>query len=130
MPFMLPTILKNLFTGYATRLYPIQVREPFENVRGHITFDDDKCILCGACSLRCPSEAISIDKEKKELTFYPFRCIVCEVCVHVCPTKAIDLFARWRQSAYEKTIEVHQARGKKKGKEEKGTEAPTQEGSN
>ena len=116
---MLPTILKNLFTGYATRLYPIQVREPFDKARGHITFNDDKCILCGACALRCPSVAIDIDKEKKELTFYPARCIVCEVCVHACPTDAIDLIFKWRTPFYEKPTEVHRARGKKKGKEDK-----------
>jgi ech hydrogenase subunit F len=127
MPLMLPTVLKNLFTGYATRLYPVQVREPFDKARGHITFNDDKCILCGACALRCPSVAIDIEKEKKELTFYPFRCIVCEVCVHICPTDAIDLIYKWRASAYEKNVEVHQARGKKKGKEAKeGADAKTE----
>jgi len=119
MPFMLPTIIKNLFTGYATRLYPVQVREPFEKARGHVVFDDDKCTLCGACALRCPSVAITTDKEKNELTFYPLRCIVCEVCVHVCPSDAIDLIYKWRPSFYDKPTEIHQARGKKKGKEGK-----------
>lgn len=119
MALMLPTILKNLFGGPATRMYPIEVREPFEKARGHITFDGDKCILCGACALKCPAVAISTDKEKKELTFYPARCIVCEVCVHVCTTGAINLMYKWRTPFYEKPEEVHQARGKRKGKEDK-----------
>ena len=119
MPLMLPTILRNLFTGYATRLYPFQERVPFDKARGHVTFNDDKCILCGACALRCPAVAIEIDKEKKELSFHAARCIVCKVCVEVCPTDAADLVYRWRKPFALKPVEVHQARGKKKGKEDK-----------
>lgn len=113
MPVMLPTILKNFFGGPATRLYPIQVREPFEKARGHIVFDDDKCVLCGVCALRCPADAISIDKEKKELTFEPARCIVCEVCVPGCTTDAITLVNKWRSPFAQKPVEIHQAKGKR-----------------
>ncbi|HET6461751.1 MAG TPA: 4Fe-4S binding protein [Syntrophales bacterium] len=109
MPFMLPTILKNLFTGYATRLYPVQVREPFENARGHITFNEDKCIMCGACAQRCPSVAITVEKKKNILTFYPLRCLVCEVCVHVCPSDAIDLIYKWRSPLDHKPIELYKS---------------------
>lgn len=109
MPFMLPTILKNLFTGYATRLYPVQVREPFEKARGHIRFHEDKCIMCGACALRCPSAAITVEKKQNRLTFYPLRCIVCEVCVHICPSDAIELIYKWRPSYYEKQEEVYKS---------------------
>jgi len=106
---MLPTILKNLFTGYATRLYPVQVREPFENARGHVVFLDDKCTMCGVCALRCPSVAITTDKEKNELVFHPLRCIVCEVCVDVCPSDAIELIYKWRPSFYDKPVELHKS---------------------
>ena len=91
MPVMLPTVLRNLLDGPATRLYPIQVRESFQNARGHVVFNDDKCTLCSVCALRCPADAISIDKESKTLSFHPARCIVCEVCVLSCPSDAIDL---------------------------------------
>jgi ech hydrogenase subunit F len=109
MPIMLPTILKNLFTGYATRMYPVQVREPFENARGHVVFLDDKCTMCGVCALRCPSVAIITDKEKNELAFYPLRCIVCEVCVQACPSDAIELIYKWRPSLYDKPVEFHKS---------------------
>ncbi len=109
MPFMLPTILKNLFTGYATRMYPVQVREPFENARGHVVFLDDKCTMCGVCALRCPSVAITTDKEKNELAFYPLWCIVCEVCVQACPSDAIELIYKWRPSLYDKPVELHKS---------------------
>ena len=106
---MLPTILKNLFTGYATRMYPVQVREPFENARGHVVFLNDKCTMCGVCALRCPSVAITTNKEKNELAFYPLRCIVCEVCVQACPSDAIELIYKWRPSLYDKPIELHKS---------------------
>jgi len=113
MALMLPTILRNFFGGPATRMYPVQVREPFENARGHVTFNDDKCFLCGLCAMRCPSEAISIDKEKRLLTFYPARCIVCEVCALACPGDAIDMVFKWRAPFYHKPVEVHESRGKR-----------------
>jgi ech hydrogenase subunit F len=132
MPFMLPTILKNLFTGYATRLYPVQIREPFENARGHIVFHDDKCTMCGTCALRCPSVAVTTDREKNELHFYPLRCLVCEVCVQSCPADAIELIYKWRPSLYDKPVELHKSTrlehlrasaGKEKKKEvEKGSD--------
>ena len=109
MPLMLPTVLKNLFTGYATRLYPVQVREPFDKARGQISFNEDKCIMCSVCEQRCPSVAITVDKKKNELTFYPLRCIVCEVCVHVCPSDAIDLIFKWRSPCYDKPVEVYKS---------------------
>lgn len=115
MPLMLPTVVRNFFTGYATRLYPFRdVREPFDGARGHIEFDDNRCILCGNCARRCPAAAIEIDKEKKELIFHPASCIVCEVCVEACNKDAIKLINKWRTPFYNKPVEVHQPKGKEK----------------
>lgn len=113
MPVMLPTVLRNLLDGPATRLYPIQVRESFQNARGHVVFNDEKCTLCSVCALRCPADAISIDKESSTLSFHPARCIVCEVCVLGCPSDAIELIYKWRAPFSRKPVEVHEARGKK-----------------
>ncbi len=113
MPVMLPTVLRNLLDGPATRLYPMQVREPFQNARGHVVFNDEKCTLCSVCALRCPAEAIDIDKENRTLSFHPARCIVCEVCVLGCPSDAITLISKWRTPFSRKSVEVHEARGKK-----------------
>ncbi|HAA90753.1 MAG: Putative ech hydrogenase subunit F [Thermoanaerobacterales bacterium 50_218] len=113
MPKMLPTIVRNLFGGPATRLYPVEVRKPFERTRGHIVFDDEKCTLCGGCARRCPAAAIEIDKEKKELIFYPGRCIICEVCAENCPRGAITVKEEWRKPFYEVPVEVHHPKGKK-----------------
>jgi len=113
MAVMLPTVLRNVLDGPATRMYPFKVRKPFRNARGHIVFNDDKCILCGVCASRCPADAITTNKETKTLTFEPARCIVCEVCVLGCPSDAITLMYHWRTPYGRKPTEVHEARGKK-----------------
>ena len=113
MPVMLPTVIRNLFGGPATRMYPVQVREPFEGARGHIEFNDDNCILCGNCARQCPAAAIEINKEKNELVFYPARCIICFVCVEACNKDAVIASNKWRTPYYTKPVEVHVAKGKK-----------------
>ena len=112
MPVMIPTVLKNLFGGPATRLYPITVPRLSKMPEARLPSTTSKCTLCGACALRCPADAISIDKEKKTLNFHPARCIVCEVCVIGCPSDAIDLGSKWRTPFYKKPVEVHEGRQK------------------
>lgn len=107
MAWFLPGVLSNLFGGPATRLYPLEKREPFKGARGQIEFDQGKCNLCTLCSRRCPAAAIAVDREAKSYTFWPFRCIICEACVEACPRKAIVLKDQWRAPAYAKTAEVY-----------------------
>ncbi len=107
MAWFLPGVLSNLFGGPATRLYPVQKREPFAGARGHIEFDSTKCNLCTLCSRRCPAAAIEVDRPGKKYTFWPFRCIVCEACIEACPRKAITLKGEWRAPAYAKPTEVY-----------------------
>jgi formate hydrogenlyase subunit 6/NADH:ubiquinone oxidoreductase subunit I len=115
MPKMLQTVVRNLFGGPATRLYPFKdLREPFDRARGHIEFDENKCILCGNCARRCPAAAIDIDKEKNELIFNPARCIICEVCLEACKKDAINMLPKWRSPFYSKPVEVHHPKGKEK----------------
>ncbi|MGV8120367.1 MAG: 4Fe-4S binding protein [Candidatus Xenobiia bacterium LiM19] len=102
MPFMLPTIISNFFSGPATRKYPAVDRVPPEHARGHIVFDESKCVFCGNCARRCPAVAIEVKVKEKLLYFHPGRCIVCEVCVEACPKNAISLESRWRKTLHGK----------------------------
>jgi len=110
MPFMLPTIISNFFSGPATRKYPVVDRVPPERARGHIVFDDNKCVYCGNCARKCPAVAIEVKVKEKMLDFHPDRCIICEVCVEACPKSAIALESKWRRPFASREVEEH--RGK------------------
>ena len=72
------TALKNLFSPPVTRPYPEQPREYPERTRGHVEIDIDTCILCGLCSRKCPTGAITVNRaektlEDRALRLYPVR---------------------------------------------------------
>ena len=100
MPLMLPTVIRNLVEGPATRMYPAADRERFPGARGHIEFNEDLCNQCGLCVRRCPAVAIDLDKEKKEWIFHPDRCIVCASCAEGCNQDAITVEPKWRAPFY------------------------------
>jgi formate hydrogenlyase subunit 6/NADH:ubiquinone oxidoreductase subunit I/CBS domain-containing protein len=83
--------LKNLFSKPATRLYPAVPAALAEDTRGRIVYQMDKCIFCGLCERRCPTNAITMDKANKRQIVSRARCIACGVCVENCPTDAIDM---------------------------------------
>ena len=59
------------------------------NKKGRVIIDDDKCIDCGACISLCPTDALSLDNEKR-LKFYYEKCIGCMLCLDCCPRFAIE----------------------------------------
>ncbi len=52
------------------------------------TYSQDACTYCGLCAAVCPTDAIIVDKEAKELTFDSDKCVACGRCVVSCPTGA------------------------------------------
>ena len=48
--YMLPNALHNLSSKTATRLYPLEEREPFPAYRGVITNDVENFIFCNSCA--------------------------------------------------------------------------------
>ncbi len=58
-----------------------------------ITYREDLCIHCGACSAVCFAGALTMNKKSAELSFEPEKCVVCELCLTACPLKlfSIDL---------------------------------------
>jgi formate hydrogenlyase subunit 6/NADH:ubiquinone oxidoreductase subunit I len=91
------TIMRNLFTGPATRRYPTHVKEPHrtERSRGRIEIDIEACIFCSACSKRCPTDAIIVLKADKEWNIDRLRCCTCNACVEVCPKKCLTMDNRY-----------------------------------
>ncbi len=56
-----------------------------------VIWNEDECINCGLCTGICPSGALKIDNDKRELEFEAEKCLVCETCLGVCPMRAIDI---------------------------------------
>ena len=89
MPFMLPSILRNVFSGPATRPYPANPRQPFADARGELVNDPETCIFCSICAKKCPSQCLVVDKELGTWEWDPFACVYCGVCAEACPTKSL-----------------------------------------
>ncbi|MCK4806541.1 MAG: 4Fe-4S binding protein [Candidatus Aegiribacteria sp.] len=57
-------------------------------IQGAFIVDPDKCIACGICINRCPTDAITEDIDGKA-AINPGLCIACGICSNVCPVEAI-----------------------------------------
>ena len=77
---MTPTILRNFVSRRATRLYPLEVRPPFDGVRGALCNDVTLCNFCGICAAKCPSRCIGVDKKSATWQCDPFACVFCGIC--------------------------------------------------
>jgi formate hydrogenlyase subunit 6/NADH:ubiquinone oxidoreductase subunit I len=97
-----PTVIKNLLKKPATRKYPFDVREPFPNYRGELVIDIDKCIFCGMCSRKCPSQCITVDKAAGTWQCDPHACVYCGLCRDNCPTKCLSMKDVHRKPVTEK----------------------------
>jgi len=86
---MVKNVLANLISRPSTRLYPFEKRPFFKGTRGSIDIEIEKCVFCGICQRRCPSNAIVVDRTNKTWTLDPYKCIICNVCVESCPKKCI-----------------------------------------
>ncbi|MEG2638718.1 MAG: 4Fe-4S binding protein, partial [Clostridiales bacterium] len=58
-------VLRSLFKKPATLMYPVVPREYTPITKGHMTIDIDTCIFCGLCAKKCPTNAITIDREAR-----------------------------------------------------------------
>lgn len=89
-------VLRNLFTKKSTRPYPFVVREPFDIARGELYNVIEDCIFCSICARKCPSQCITVDKEKGVWTCDPFTCVYCGTCEEACPTHSLHHKRTWR----------------------------------
>lgn len=127
--FMTKNILRNLFSKKATRLYPVTTRPDYPDVRGELVNDIEKCIFCKSCSLKCPSQCISVDPKAGTWELDVMACLVCGICVDACPTKCLSMQTAYRKPFTERQIQTLQGtpRAAKKKAEEAPAEAGTEE---
>jgi ech hydrogenase subunit F len=99
---MLSSVLANLLSKPATRSFPKTRRHVPDDVRGTVEFDTKECVYCGACSLKCPAEAIDVNRSDRTMSFDLFKCIGCNCCVEACKHGCIQMQAAYHAPVYEK----------------------------
>lgn len=99
-------ILKTLFKKPATKGYPFVAREFPERTRGSVVIDIDDCIFCGMCMRKCPSSAITVDREKHTWSIDRMGCVQCENCVVNCPKKCLHTDVHYTTPDFSKTVDV------------------------
>ncbi|MEL7564153.1 MAG: NADH-quinone oxidoreductase subunit NuoB [Dehalobacterium sp.] len=58
---------------------------------GKPVIDKAKCTMCGACAFRCPSSAIVMDQENKDIGINIDECVFCTLCEEICPSGAAKM---------------------------------------
>ena len=114
---MTHNILRNLVVKKSTRRYPFEVRETFDKVRGELVNDIARCIFCGTCEVKCPSQCIEVDRKAAVWTCDPFACVYCGVCVDTCPAKSLFQKTQYRRPEDKRITISMQGELKKKSKE-------------
>lgn len=58
---------------------------------GILELDDERCTVCGACALACPTGALQFDEGAEQATLQhdPRACVACGRCTIVCPEDAV-----------------------------------------
>ena len=98
-------VLGRLFKKPATLMYPVIPREWTERTRGHIDIDVDACIKCGMCMRKCPTNAITVDRNESYWEIQRMQCIQCGCCVEVCPKKCLYMKPEYTTPTTEKVID-------------------------
>jgi ech hydrogenase subunit F len=122
---MTPNVLRNLVVKKSTRRYPFEVRETFDKVRGELVNDIVRCIFCGSCEVKCPSQCIEVDRKAAVWTYDPFACVFCGVCVEICPAKSLSQKTHYLRSVDKRLRISLQGELKKKSKEKEAEKDKT-----
>lgn len=56
-----------------------------------ITYYEDRCIHCLACSGVCRSGAITVNRDTMTMELNKDKCIACELCTGACPFNAVAI---------------------------------------
>ncbi|MDR2197624.1 MAG: 4Fe-4S binding protein [Coriobacteriales bacterium] len=98
--------LRNAFKKPATKMYPVVAPTFTSRSKGHVANDIENCIFCGLCQRRCPTHAISVNKDETSWAIDRFSCIQCLSCVRICPKKCLSMAPQYTLPATEKSTET------------------------
>lgn len=96
----------NFFSKPATSGYPFVKKEFPERTRGQVAIAIEDCIFCGACMRKCPSGAITVDRNEKKWSINRMGCVQCANCVEGCPKKCLSMLKPYTDPNAEKVIDV------------------------
>ncbi|MEW5783547.1 MAG: NIL domain-containing protein [Bacillota bacterium] len=60
------------------------------NLKQQIAWQEERCTHCGACTVICPSGALSLSRPEMKVYFNEEKCVVCELCLRACPARAME----------------------------------------
>jgi NADH-quinone oxidoreductase chain I len=113
--FIIPLLLKNLFSKPMTVRFPHEAIPIPDGYRGEHTHDMDECISCGLCAKICPNKAIEMVeapeeyKEKYPKTYPQIdlgKCCFCGLCEDICTKDAIKLTGNVFLSTFDKSTSI------------------------
>jgi ech hydrogenase subunit F len=99
-------VFRSLFSKPSTRRYPFVKRETFVGTRGHIEIDIAKCTFCTLCAKRCPTSAITVDRQAKNWTIDRLSCIACSACVDACPKDCLTMANSYSPAQVTKSLDT------------------------
>lgn len=116
-------ILRSLFGKPATLMYPVKPAKRTEWTRGHMTINIDNCIFCGLCQKKCPTNAITVDRNAGTWSIERMKCIQCNACATACKKDALHMDPAYTAPSQQKIIDTVQGTPKEKKKPAEETAA-------
>lgn len=95
---MTKTVIKSFFHKPYTTKYPFVPATFKKGTRGSIQIEIDKCIFCSICAKRCPTFALTVDKNERSWGIERLKCITCNICVEACPKKCLSMEQKYAPS--------------------------------
>ena len=84
----------------------------------------DNCIFCGLCAKKCPTNAISMDKNERTWSIARMQCIQCNACAVACKKDALHMDPHYTAPNTVKVVDTYQGAPKEeKPKKEEAAEA-------
>ena len=100
---MAKTAILTTFRSPATRRYPGVPAKQTPLSRGRVAIDPSRCISCGMCMRKCPTDAICVVKDEKIWSIDRLKCVVCNCCVEQCPVHCLTM-----ETGYTPSMTVHE----------------------